>query len=298
MDLRDTPEEAAVPQPSCGCGSRPTSPTSVRRGPLRGTRPRLEPQAARSRLRRPDLAQGVRRCLRARTATRRSSSRRWRAPRRPRISASSASAWPGRRSSPHGTDAQKQKHLEKILSTEDIWCQGFSEPGRRLRSLRRSARAPATRTGTSSSTARRSGRRSRSSPRCILATRSDPDSERHARPDVSARRHACARASTFGRYARSPARRSSTRSSSPTSRYPWRTRVGDIGAGWQVAMTTLLHERGTLGFALVARPSRAQTPEVDHPREERRVRPRGAARPRSRASGSGFRPCATPTTAR
>ena len=29
--------------------------------------------------------------------------------------------------------------------------------------------------------------------------------------------------------------------------------VGDVGGGWDVAMTTLLHERGTLGFALVAR---------------------------------------------
>ena len=28
--------------------------------------------------------------------------------------------------------------------------------------------------------------------------------------------------------------------------------VGDVGGGWQVAMTTLLHERGTLGFALTA----------------------------------------------
>jgi len=28
--------------------------------------------------------------------------------------------------------------------------------------------------------------------------------------------------------------------------------VGEIGGGWQVAMTTLLHERGTLGFALQA----------------------------------------------
>ena len=29
--------------------------------------------------------------------------------------------------------------------------------------------------------------------------------------------------------------------------------VGEVGGGWQVAMTTLLHERGTLGFALTAR---------------------------------------------
>ena len=29
--------------------------------------------------------------------------------------------------------------------------------------------------------------------------------------------------------------------------------IGEIGGGWDVAMTTLLHERGTLGFALVAR---------------------------------------------
>ena len=28
--------------------------------------------------------------------------------------------------------------------------------------------------------------------------------------------------------------------------------LGEIGGGWQVAMTTLLHERGTLGFALSA----------------------------------------------
>jgi alkylation response protein AidB-like acyl-CoA dehydrogenase len=28
--------------------------------------------------------------------------------------------------------------------------------------------------------------------------------------------------------------------------------LGDVGGGWQVAMTTLLHERGTLGFALTA----------------------------------------------
>src|SRR5207253_9588561 len=33
---------------------------------------------------------------------------------------------------------------------------------------------------------------------------------------------------------------------------PVENRLGEEGEGWQVAMTTLLHERGTLGFALTA----------------------------------------------
>jgi alkylation response protein AidB-like acyl-CoA dehydrogenase len=33
---------------------------------------------------------------------------------------------------------------------------------------------------------------------------------------------------------------------------PVENRLGDEGDGWQVAMTTLLHERATLGFALTA----------------------------------------------
>ena len=36
-------------------------------------------------------------------------------------------------------------------------------------------------------------------------------------------------------------------------RVPVENVLGEVGQGWQVAMTTLLHERGTLGFALTAR---------------------------------------------
>ena len=86
---------------------------------------------------------------------------------------------------------------------------------------------------------------------CILVTRSDPDSERHAgltyllvdmhSPGVEVR----------------PLRQITGEAEFNEIFFtgvevPVENVVGEIGGGWAVAMTTLLHERGTLGFALTA----------------------------------------------
>jgi len=151
----------------------------------------------------------------------------------------------------HGTEEQKQRHLEKILSAEEIWCQGFSEPGAGsdLAGVRTSARLEGDRFVVD-------GQKVWSSfahiaDFCILLTRSDPDSTRHEgltylivdmrAPGVEVR----------------PLRQITGESEFNEIFFtgvdvPRENVLGEIGGGWQVAMTTLLHERGTLGFALQA----------------------------------------------
>jgi alkylation response protein AidB-like acyl-CoA dehydrogenase len=149
----------------------------------------------------------------------------------------------------HGTEAQKQRYLPKILSAEEIWCQGFSEPdaGSDLASVR-------TRADLRDGQFVVNGQKVWSSfahlaEWCILVTRSDPDSERHKgltylvvdmhAPGVEVR----------------PLRQITGEAEFneiffTDVQVPQENVVGEIGQGWSVAMTTLLHERGTLGFAL------------------------------------------------
>ena len=151
----------------------------------------------------------------------------------------------------HGTEEQKTRYLARILSAEEIWCQGFSEPGAGsdLSAVRTSARLEGDRFVVD-------GQKVWSSfahiaDRCILVTRSDPGSQRHAgltylivdmaSPGIEVR----------------PLRQITGEAEFNEIFFtgvevPLEHVVGEVGGGWQVAMTTLLHERGTLGFALTA----------------------------------------------
>jgi len=151
----------------------------------------------------------------------------------------------------HGTDAQKQAHLAKILSAEEIWCQGFSEPG--AGSDLAAARTRAERRGEHYVVNGPKGWSSFAhiADYCILVTLSDPEAPRyqgltylivdmHA-PGVEVR----------------PLRQITGEAEFNEIFFndvevPVSNRLGEEGQGWQVAMTTLLHERGTLGFALTA----------------------------------------------
>jgi alkylation response protein AidB-like acyl-CoA dehydrogenase len=149
----------------------------------------------------------------------------------------------------HGTEEQKRRYLPKMLSAEEIWCQGFSEPeaGSDLSAVR-------TRIEPHDDHFRVNGQKVWSSLAhfadfCILLGRNDPNAERHAgltyvivdmhSPGVEVRplRQITGEAE-FNEIFFSDVR------------IPRENLLGEIGSGWQVAMTTLLHERGTLGFAL------------------------------------------------
>jgi len=151
----------------------------------------------------------------------------------------------------HGTDAQKERHLDKILSTEEIWCQGFSEPdaGSDLSAVRTTARQEGDHFVVNGQKVWSSF--AHMAEWCILVTRSDPESQRHAgltyllvdmhTPGVEVR----------------PLRQITGEAEFNEIFFtdvevPLQNVVGEVGSGWQVAMTTLLHERGTLGFALTA----------------------------------------------
>src|SRR5246127_330645 len=151
----------------------------------------------------------------------------------------------------HGTEEQKRRYLEPILAADEIWCQGFSEPD--AGSDLAAARTRAERRGDDYVV---NGQKVWSSfahiaDFCILVTQSDPEAARYRNltylivdmhaPGVEVR----------------PLRQITGEAEFNEIFFsdvevPVENRLGEEGHGWQVAMTTLLHERATLGFALTA----------------------------------------------
>jgi alkylation response protein AidB-like acyl-CoA dehydrogenase len=151
----------------------------------------------------------------------------------------------------HGSEEQKQRWLEPILTGEEIWCQGFSEPesGSDLASLK-------TRAVKSNGEWVVTGQKvwttfAHKAKWCMLVARTDQDAPKHKgltyfildmeQDAVNVRPlHQITREPEFNELFIEEAR------------IPDENVVGGVGNGWGVAITTLMNERAGLGASAAA----------------------------------------------
>jgi alkylation response protein AidB-like acyl-CoA dehydrogenase len=150
----------------------------------------------------------------------------------------------------HGNEEQKERYLDPILSGDEIWCQGFSEPesGSDLASLK-------TRAVKSNGGWKITGQKvwttyAHEAKWCMLLARTDQDVPKHKgityfildvdQPNVDVR----------------PLRQITGEAEfneifMEEAEVPDENIIGEVGGGWQVAITTLMFERAGLGAAAV-----------------------------------------------
>jgi alkylation response protein AidB-like acyl-CoA dehydrogenase len=151
----------------------------------------------------------------------------------------------------HGTDEQKDRYLQKILTGEEIWCQGFSEPdaGSDLAALK-------TRAVKSNGDWVVTGQKvwttyAHQAKWCMLVARTDQGAPKHQgltyflmdmeqdAVQVRPLRQITGEAEFNELFIEE-------------ARIPDENVVGGVGNGWTVAITTLMHERAGLGAASAA----------------------------------------------
>jgi alkylation response protein AidB-like acyl-CoA dehydrogenase len=176
----------------------------------------------------------------------------------------------------HGTEEQKLRYLPAILSAEEIWCQGFSEPesGSDLASVK----TRAVRDGDDWVV---TGQKvwttfAHHAKWCMLVARTDPDAPKHKgltyflmdmdqdAVQVRPLRQITGEAEFNELFIEE-------------ARIPDANIVGGEGNGWAVAITTLMHERATLAFGLQVAVQIALGELVEHARSSRGVDGRPAS---------------------
>jgi alkylation response protein AidB-like acyl-CoA dehydrogenase len=151
-----------------------------------------------------------------------------------------------------GTDEQKDRFLSPILSAEEIWCQGFSEPdaGSDLAAVKTRAVEDGGDWVVTGQKVWTSG--AQYSKWCMLVARTDGDVAKHKgltyflmdmeqeAVQVRPLRQITGEAEFNELFIEE-------------ARIPGENVVGGVGNGWKVALTTLMNERAGLGFALQVR---------------------------------------------
>jgi alkylation response protein AidB-like acyl-CoA dehydrogenase len=149
----------------------------------------------------------------------------------------------------HGTDEQKRRYLEPILSAQEIWCQGFSEPdsGSDLASVK--TRGVRDGDGWVVTGQKVWTTLAHHAKWCMLVARTDPDAPKHQgltyflmdmeqeAVQVRPLRQITGEAEFNELFMEE-------------ARIPDENIIGGEGNGWAVAITTLMHERATLAFGL------------------------------------------------